>query len=176
MVMVLFRTKTGQEVRIRPLQSSDAPYLIDIFDHMSSVSRYHRFHQPMDNPSQERVRRVAEQVVTADSSLNFGMIAFADLPEKPDMPIGVARYASVDGVEYEAAMSVRDDMQNMGVGTQLMQLLCEAACARGITKLVGVVQTENKPALQVLENLSFPNQRWSEGETIRVEIDLRRDV
>ena len=44
------RTKEGLLLHIRHIQDSDAPYLVDLFEHMGPESRYRRFLQPLDNP------------------------------------------------------------------------------------------------------------------------------
>ncbi len=50
-----FIAKNGQLVWIRPLHSNDAPVLVDIFEHMSSASRYHRFQQTLDHVTHDDV-------------------------------------------------------------------------------------------------------------------------
>jgi GNAT superfamily N-acetyltransferase len=111
--------------------------------------------------SDTHIRREAERIAKADPAHNFGLIAFAHSPESPPLPIGAARYASVDGAEYEAAISIRDDWQGLGVGSWLMELLVQAARQRQIHKLTGYIQHNNKAAWGMLAHLPHPVKRLS---------------
>lgn len=163
--------KNGLLVEVRPIQPDDAPNLIDLFEHMGSESRYLRFHQTLDNPSPRRVRREAEQIVKPEPH-KFGLLAFADLPDQLHAPIGGARYVGVGEGVAEVAISVRDDMQRKGIGTQLMKLLIEKARARGIRRLVADVKNNNKGVWRLLEGLEVPMKRTIEGVYSLIEIDL----
>ncbi|HEX6385393.1 MAG TPA: GNAT family N-acetyltransferase [Anaerolineae bacterium] len=167
-----FETKTGLAVRVRPIQPDDAPYLVAIFEHMSSESRYRRFHQPVDNVGEARVWTEAERIAQADPETAEGLIAFADLPNEPNAPVAAARYVRLEPTVAEAAISVRDDLQNIGIGTRLLQLLAEEAREAGVHKLVAVVQNSNKPIWRILEHLSFAVKREPQGAVSEVEIDL----
>lgn len=167
-----FATRTGLKVRLRHIQPDDAPYLVDIFEHMGSDSRYRRFHQPVDNVSPARVWTEAERIAQADPETSDGLIAFADLPDEPDAPVAAARYIRLEPHVAEVAISVRDDLQNIGIGTQLLQLLAQEARAAGIHKLVGTVQNSNEPIWHILDHLSFAVRRAPQGAVSEIEVDL----
>ena len=165
-----FETKDGLAVRVRPLLPSDAPYLVDIFEHMSADSRYSRFHQSLDSVSPERARQEAENIAHTEAQVGF--IAFADLPDQLDAPIGAARYVEIGDGAAEAAVSVRDDRQGQGVGTRLMFLLVEEAQARGIHKLTATIQSANKAIIHLLNRLPYPHTRTAVGPDIELTLDL----
>lgn len=167
-----FRTKTGLPIRVRYLGPDDAPCLIYIFEHMGSESRYQRFHQTVDNPSLSRVRQEAERIIEVDQASGKGLIAFADLPGEPDVPVAAARYVADGSGAGEAAISVRDDLQGMGIGTNLLCLLAEEAKRAGLHKLVGSVQNSNKAIWCLLHHLPCPLNRTPEGSSSTVELDL----
>ncbi|MCB8942195.1 MAG: GNAT family N-acetyltransferase [Ardenticatenaceae bacterium] len=163
-----FVTKNGCTLRIRPMQHGDAPILIAIFEQMGSDSRYHRFHQPLDNPSPERVQREAEQMVAIVPNGSFGLIAFDG-----DVPVGAARYVIFEGEERaETAVSIIDDYQQSGIGTKLVALLAQEAHERGLHQLVANVQAVNTPALRIMEKLPFPHSQRLDGSVVEVVIDL----
>ena len=79
---ITFRSRAGHIVRVRPMQFEDSSLLVDIFENMSSESRYRRFHQTMDQVNPTRVHQEAANIAQADPSRNWGLIAFVDLPRQ----------------------------------------------------------------------------------------------
>ena len=166
------QTKNGTMLYIRHLDEGDAPYLVDLFEHMSSESRYRRFLQSLDNPKPNLVWREAERIVQGDPKTHDGIIAFADLPDQIDAPVAVVRYVMMEPGVAEIALSVRDDMQGQGIGTQMLQILTVSARESGVKTLVATAQNENEAIWTVLERLPFPMQRKPEGIYSGLEIDL----
>jgi RimJ/RimL family protein N-acetyltransferase len=169
--MTTWQTKDGRSLHIRPLQPDDAPLLVTIFEHMSSDSRYRRFHQPVDNLSAARVLEEAGEIAATVPDNGFGLIALAG-----DLPVGAARYVIFAEGRAEIAVSIRDDYQNSGLGTRLVALVAQEAQKRGIKQLTAEVQTGNEAALRVLEKLPFPRTQALDGSVIQVEIDLTADA
>ena len=167
----VFEAKNGVVVWVRPLLPEDAPYLVDLFDHMSSDSRYSRFHQPLDNVSSERVWREAEDI--AHMARQVGFIAFADLPDQLNAPIGAARYVETGVGVAETAVSVRDDMQRQGVGTHLVSLLVKEARRRGVYTLLATIQRANQAIIHVLNRMPYPYVRTAVGSDIELALDLK---
>ena len=165
-----FETKNGVEVWVRPLLPQDAPYLVDLFEHMSADSRYSRFHQPVNHLPPERVLAEAESIV--HTSPQVGFIAFADLPDQPNAPVGVVRCVCVEEGVAETAVSVRDDMQNQGIGSHLLGLLVKEAQARGVTKLLATIQSSNKSIIHILNQMSYTYTRKSIGPDTELELDI----
>jgi acetyltransferase len=165
-----FETKKGIIVWVRPLLPQDAPYLVDLFEHMSADSRYSRFHQSLQNIDPERVWAEAENIAHIEPQVGF--IAFADLPDQPDAPIGVARCVCLGDGRAETAVSVRDDMQNQGIAFHLMLTLAEEAKKQGIEKLVATAQSSNKPILRVLNRMPYPHTGKTSGAETELEMDL----
>ncbi|MCB8983068.1 MAG: GNAT family N-acetyltransferase [Ardenticatenaceae bacterium] len=169
-----FTTKDGQEISVRRLRHDDAVYLVDIFENMSSDSRYRRFHQMTDNLQPALIWREAENIAHLDEARQGGLIAFADLPDRPQAPIAAARFVCLGEGRAETAVSVRDDMQNKGIGTQLLHLLTEEARAQGIQKLVADIMNNNRAILGVLRKLPYVVSRVPDGLYSTLEIDLTR--
>jgi len=169
--MMTWQTKAGRSLHIRPMQPDDAPLLVTIFEHMSSDSRYRRFHQAVDNLSAARVLEEAGEIAATVPDSGFGLIALAE-----DVPVGAARYVIFAEGRAEIAVSIRDDYQNSGLGTRLVTLLAQEAQKRGIQQLTAEVQANNKAALRVLEKLPFPYAQDLDGPIVQVEIDLTADA
>lgn len=165
-----FETKNGLLVRVRPLLPEDAPYLVEIFEHMSADSRYLRFNQPLTHVASERVWTEAENIAHLEPQIGF--IAFADLPEQAGVPIGAVRCVCLGDGVAETAVSVRDDMQNQGIATNLLDILAEEAKKQGVRKLVATVQNANKPVLRILNRLPYVCTRKVVGPETELELDL----
>lgn len=158
-----FEAKNGLTVNIRPMEPEDAPYLVDLFEHMGAESRYQRFMQPADHVDMDRIWTEAEGIAQVSTGENFGLVAFVDLPERTGIPVAGARYVKLSTAQAEIAVSVRDDMQNLGIGTELMKLLVLHAAANGIDQLVGTIQNNNAAIWAMLRNLGHRLERQPEG-------------
>ncbi len=165
-------TKTGKRITARPLSPYDAPYLVDIFEHMSPESRYRRFQQSLENPNPKQVWEEAEKIAQMEDEQQGGFIAFWQRPLLPDVPVGAARYVRIDDETAEIAMSVRDDMHGQGIGTWLLQMAIDEAVVNGIRKLVGNALNDNDAIWRVLDKLGYPYHRTPDGLISEIELDI----
>jgi GNAT superfamily N-acetyltransferase len=154
------------------MQPEDAVHLVDIFEHMSLDSRYTRFNMAMPAPDPERVQQEAAEMTDFERPKSNGWLAFADLPDRPDTPVAGIRYIHTAPAEAEISLSVRDDMQNKGIGTALFNFLIEEARKAGIKRLVGLAQRNNRPLLKLLNKVSLPMKRTPDGSFIHLEVLL----
>ncbi|MCA9975870.1 MAG: GNAT family N-acetyltransferase [Anaerolineales bacterium] len=167
-----FITRTGSQIRVREIRQDDAPYLLEIFEHMSADSRYRRFHQSMENLSAERKWQEAERIAKTDPTRSGGIIAFADFPGEPNMAVAAARFVCTGNGTAEAAVSVIDTMQRQGMGTKLMDMLIELAQAAGVRHLVASVQNDNVGIWKILQRLPYVTTRVSQGSFSEIIVDL----
>ena len=167
-----FHASAGHIIHVRRLQSDDAPLLVDIFEHMTSDSRYRRYHQSLDHVSAGRIQQEALQIAQADPGKNRCLIAFTDLPGQSAVPIGAVRFVQTSPQKAEVAISIRDDFQNMGIGTQLMRLLAEEARALGFSWLTADIQNDNLAIWHVFKSLPYPVLRSPEGSHSNLMITL----
>ncbi len=63
----------------------------------------------------------------------------------------------------EASIAVRDDIQNQGVGTELLSFLADRAQETGIEQLVATVQRGNRGLWLLLAKADLPIRYESEG-------------
>jgi acetyltransferase len=171
-----YQTSSGLWIHVRPLMPQDAPYLVDLFENMGSASRYSRFLQPLDQVDLDIVWSEAEQIVEKVPATSYGVLAFVDLPERDDAPVAAARYVRLSPTRAEIAVSVRDDMQHKGIGTELMRLLTIRAGEEGIEQLVGTVQNSNAPMWAMLKKLDYRVESRSEGTYSEIIIHLRESA
>lgn len=174
MVQILetFQAKDGTELRIRALEPADASHLVDLFEHMGPESRFLRFNLSLPDPDPELVWEEARRLAQVVPGRDGAWLVFADLPGQPNAPVAGVRYVRIDDVSAEASLAVRDDMQNKGIGGQLLRFLVEQAQAAGIERLVGTVQRGNLPLWRLLKKFSLPLTFDSEGSYTTITADL----
>jgi acetyltransferase len=173
MIFKTFHSGSGFQVGVRYLHPDDAPFLVDLFEHMSEESRYRRFNQALERVPVDRMWAEAEAIAHAVVVNSTGLIAFVDLPDQLNAPVAAARYVLIDDEEAEMAISVRDDMHNQGIGTQMMILLVEEAKAEGLQRLVGSVQNDNKAVWGLLKHIDATIEHILEGTTTQIIIHLQ---
>lgn len=169
----ILHTATGLELRVRPISRGDEPLLLDIFRHLSSESRYLRFHEPLDNASPEYLSKLAEQIIETTVRRGYGLLAFVDLPDQANAPVGGARYVKVADDAAEVAITVRDDLQKYGIGRALLLELVQHARREGIIRLLAVVQAQNQAVLRLLRESPYPIKRFIQGGELFIEADIR---
>lgn len=173
-----FLTPEGLLVGLRAINSSDARYLVDLFNHMGPESRYLRFNISLRNPDPNLVWSEARRLTQIDPERDGAWLAFADMPEDPETAVAGARYVRLDETTAEASLAVRDDMQRKGIGTGLLWFLVEKAQQAGIRKLVATVQRGNRPLWNILKRSPFLLEYESEGSssTITVHLDVEKSA
>lgn len=171
---VTITARSGLEVRVRPLRPDDKPYLVALFESLSPESRYRRFHQVVENPSPAMVERAVKQLTELNPVQDGALIAFADLPGEADVPVAVARYMGLEAGVSEMALTVRDELQRQGVGTQLLKLLFERARRQGLRRIVAYMQPDNVGMRRVLEKMPYELSQRQEDAELQIEIYLDR--
>jgi RimJ/RimL family protein N-acetyltransferase len=167
-----FFSKAGHEIRVRRVKANDTRHLVDIFEHMSSESRYQRYNQTLDNVEPERVWEEATKIACAEKDKNRCLIAFTDLPEGMEIAVGAARLVETGPGIAEVAISLRDDFQNIGIGRQLMRLLAFEARDAGYRTLTASIRNDNPAIWKVFNSLPFEVIRVPEGSYSEVTIKL----
>jgi GNAT superfamily N-acetyltransferase len=119
--------RDGSEVLIRPVQSADAPLLADGFARLSARSRQMRFLTVKKELSAAELRYFTE--IDHHDHEALGAVDRAD-----GRGVGVARYvrSGEDPQAAEIAVTVVDEWQGRGLGTELLAQLSERARSEGI--------------------------------------------
>lgn len=154
----------GSSVHLRPITSSDAAELGEFFKKLSPRSRYLRFHQPRPQLSDEEIKRFTE----VDYRRSFGIVATLGEPPHEQI-IGVGHYICVDSDRADAALAVEDSHQGLGIGTQIVETLAQAARRNGITAFEADVLAENNRMIEVFRDLGFPLHSGLKYGTLHVE-------
>lgn len=103
--------------------------------------------------------------------------AAARLPDGRVEGVGIARLVRTPAEPdaAEAAVTVIDDYQNLGIGRRLLQRLGREALRRGFRRLTGLVLEDNAPMLALLQRYAPGLVQTRAGEHVAVEIRLDSD-
>ncbi|MDQ2749830.1 MAG: GNAT family N-acetyltransferase [Actinomycetota bacterium] len=141
--------RNGLAVRIRPLSGADAPLLADGFARLSARSRQSRFLTGKRRLSASELRYFTE----IDHRDHEALAAVSLIDGRG---VGVARYvrSAADPQAADVAVTVVDEWQGSGVGTELMTRLIDRAITEGIRRFTALIAADNLAVLRLLRNLS----------------------
>jgi len=158
--------RDGSKVLIRQVQSTDAPLLADGFARLSLRSRRMRFLTTKKELSGAELRYFTD--VDHHDHEALGAVSQAD-----GRGVGIARYIrhADDPQAAEIAVTVVDDWQGRGLGTELLARLSGRARAEGIHRFTALVAEDNTAMAGLLRNMSASLAGRSPG-TVEYEITL----
>jgi len=136
----------GTEVVFRPIKPTDEEAMRDLFYSLSEQSVYLRFFQPVKALPHAKVM----PLVSIDYAKDMALVAtIGDVAG--EKIVGVGRYmrASTDDKFAEVAFMVREEWQNRGLATALLDSLKIIAKQNGVEGFVASVLTNNKSMLAV---------------------------
>lgn len=145
----------GSTVMIRPIRREDAPMEQDFVKHLSPDSRYKRFMSTFQELPPGKLRYLTE----IDYVQHLALVAVVQVGGQ-DTEIGVARYvANPSGKSCEFAVAIDDAWQGSGVAGILMLALIDAAKARGMERMEGIILASNYKMLKFARQLGFALHR-----------------
>jgi RimJ/RimL family protein N-acetyltransferase len=158
--------RDGSAVLIRQVRSTDAPLLADGFTRLSPRSRRMRFLGAKTTLSPAELRYFTE-VDHHDHE------AIAALSAAEGRGVGIARYIrdADDPQAAEIAITIVDDWQGRGLGTELLSWLSGRARQAGIHRLTALVAAENVAMAGLARKLGACQARRGPG-TVEYEIAL----
>jgi acetyltransferase len=160
-------------VTIRPIRPEDEPLLVNFHQELSDRSVMFRFFHPIhlsQRISHERLIRVCFN----DYDRELALVAEGRRAENGERFIlGIGRLSKhPGGTEAEFSIVIADAWQKQGLGTQLLTLLLEVARNEKITKLTGMVMSQNLEMQHIAEKLGFKLTRDMEENTVHASIEL----
>jgi len=160
--------RDGSKVVIRQVQPADAPLLADGFARLSDKSRRMRFLARKDQLSAAELRYFTD--IDHHDHEALGALDQAD-----GRGVGVARYIrdAEDPDAAEIAVTIVDDWQGRGLGTELLARLSGRARSEGICRFTALVADDNTAMAGLLRNMSASLTGRSPG-TVEYEITLTR--
>jgi acetyltransferase len=147
----------GTLVTLRPIRPDDAPRLQVTFSRLSPETIYLRFLQTFNQLSDEQARKFAN----IDYQEQMALVGSIQ-EEEEERLIGVARYALLSDHEpglAEAAVVVRDDYQNRGLGKIILDRLVRYAREHGVSAFLATVQVSNARIVHFIKRSGLPFER-----------------
>ena len=169
--------KDGSEVHLRPIRPDDAQRLQQGFTMLSPQTIYMRFLEAAKGLSDKQARQLAEVDYQNRMALVGTVLADGD-----EQIVVVARYDILrerDPSLAEAAIVVRDDYQNRGLGKITMHRLVRYAREHGVRAFVATVHTSNLPVMRFIQHsgLPFEKQMLEPGTwEIRIHLDSNQSL
>lgn len=163
--------RNGEVALVRPIEPDDKWRLVEGLQRLSPTSRYMRFHTAVERFSEAQLRYLTE----IDYHSHMAWVALD--PEHPDEPgMAVARYIRFRDEPHvaEAAITVADQYQGLGLGTILLGLLARTARSNGVTVFRNYVLGENAAMLELLHQLGA-TQTYDVNGVYRVDVPVPED-
>lgn len=162
------RLADGAEILIRPVEAGDAPLLRLMLIHLSALSRYRRFREPVDrfNPKE------LDELTHADHRTREALVALDPVAGEG---VGIAGYFrdAHDPVGAEVTYLVADAWQHRGVGTALLERLATRARAVGIERFTATTLLGSEDARRLLAHVAAPISEHAEGGVVETTAHLR---
>jgi RimJ/RimL family protein N-acetyltransferase len=160
--------RDGSQVLVRPIHSTDALLLAEGFARLSERSRRMRFLGKKEALSAGELRYYTD----VDHHDHEALVA---LDPAGGCGAGVARYVrdADDAQAAEIALTVADDWQGRGLGTELLARLSHRARQEGIGRFTATVASDNVPMGMLLRSVGAVQVRRGFG-TVEYEIALVR--
>lgn len=141
------RLRDGRTVLIRPIRAEDQALEQRFFDSLSAHTRRLRFMKPVTAVN----ARLVHFFTHVDYDRHMAFVC-----ERAGHLVGEARYvANPGGRSCEFAVVVADDWHRSGIARLLIEALIDAARARGMETMEGLVLRENHAMLRFIEKLGF---------------------
>jgi EmrB/QacA subfamily drug resistance transporter len=150
--------RDGSAVLIRQVRSADAPLLADGFARLSDASRQLRFLTKKKELSPAELRYFTNLDHHDHEAL--GALDHAD-----GRGVGIARYVrdTEDPQAAEIAVTIIDDWQGRGLGTELLARLSDRARQEGIRRFTVLVAADNAAVAALLHNTNAELVRYGPG-------------
>jgi len=156
----------GSKVLLRPIRPSDATMKQHLFYALSKEAVTRRY---LGNLKAMPLRRVWPYVaIDYENEMNIVATVVQDGMENI---VAMGSYVRIPNTEMaEVAIVVRDDWQNRGLGTKLLERLIEVAIAKGLKGFTAWVLTENAPMMRVFKKLGHRLEYTVEGDVYHVTV------
>ena len=141
--------RDGQKIVLRHILPSDAEELRRGFRALSPESRYRRFFTGIADLDDAALA----YLTNVDGKDHVAIVATTEsLDLKTERGVGVGRFvrSKEDPTVAEAAVTIVDDMQRLGIGTLVTKALARAAAERGIEKFRCEVLESNDLVVKAL--------------------------
>lgn len=141
----------GRQLNVRPIHPTDEPRMRDLFYALSQQTVYYRFMSHM----RHFPRRQIQDFIFVNHRTSVAMVVTVPEAHGEDI-VAIARYYLDEKTNMaEVAFTVRDDWQNNGIGTFLLNHLATIAIRNGIKGFTAEVLTGNRAMQRVFHKTPY---------------------
>jgi len=164
-------TFRGERLCFRPIKAADESMMQDFFYSLSDRTIYQRYFSVMRAMPHE----TAQTMTTIDYESEMAIVGLAR-EEGRERIIAVGRYGLLGGGSdvAEMAFTVRDDWQNIGIGTFLLHYLAQIAGLRAVGAFTAEILDSNGPMLTILNHCDYPVEYVYEDGVYTTTMRLQR--
>jgi acetyltransferase len=167
---VFIRGKDGREYCLRPIAPADAPSVIRGYHALSPRERWFRFLHAIPEVTPE----VAVAFCSPDPELDICLVIEGQGALAGEIVGGARITGERQRVTGEFSVSMRPEMQGLGLARQALSLAIQAAAEAGYKRIVGYIAPRNGPMLRLASRLGFTLRTDPDDPAIRLA-ELRLD-
>jgi acyl-CoA hydrolase/GNAT superfamily N-acetyltransferase len=162
--------KDGTRVLLRPIKPSDATLKQHLFYALSKESVSRRF---LGSLKAMPMKRVWPYVIV-DYENEMSIVAAVEEGGMESL-IGIGSYVRIPHTTTaEVSFAVRDDWQDRGLGTLMLDHLIQIARKKGLTGLTAWVSINNSRMMHIFRKCGYPMRYKIEGDLYYVVLDLEK--
>jgi RimJ/RimL family protein N-acetyltransferase len=161
--------KDGTEIFFRPVRPTDEAGLSEMLYSLSADSVRSRFF----THTKTFPHRDVQQLTNIDYVQNLALVGTVPGPGGQEEIVALAEYfLEPKNQAAEVAFIVHDEWQKKGMGTLLLNYLCEIGRSRNVRRFLAKVLPQNKAMLAVFHNTDYPVKTEFDGDAYSLVIDL----
>lgn len=165
--------RDGSPALLRLFRRDDAALLTGGFQRLSQESRYARFLAPKSRLTEEELGHL----LRADGEDHLAIGALREGEPVENAGLGIARFVRIaDSTTADAAITVVDDVQRLGLGRILFDRLCSAARERAIERFHCDVLAVNTRMRRLLEAIDADLSVRHESGVLTYRVALTQEV
>jgi len=147
------------QYEIRPISINDRTGVLDLFEHLSTKSRYFRYAHAMSTLPEA----LLNQIIHANKPSDFALVAMILNSDHSQTLAGIVRFIQdPHGLEAEFSLSVRDDHHHEGIGSHLMQAILDCARLNGLSGIYGHINKKNEDMIFLMRHLGYTERTSKE--------------
>jgi len=163
--------ETGKTVEFRPLLPSDEFATRNFYYSLQESTVFYRFFNRRKIFSREMLQK---QWATVDYHQNMTLIGIVQVGKHKEI-VAIGSYGSAGEGVAEVAFVVKEEYQNMGLGTYMLKMLEKIARENKYKAFTAAVLTENESMIRVFEKC-YPNLKIKRVPGGDVEIFMPFDT
>ena len=164
-----FAIDKGRVALLRPIRPEDEPEHYDFMAKLTPEDIRFRFFGTVSQLPHSEMARLTQ----IDYDREMAFIASAPKEDGGRETIGVVRTVTDPNNERaEFAIVVRSDLQDLGLGSKLLDKMIDYCRGRGTALMIGQVLTENRKMLQLAKSKGFTRRPIPDDGAFEVKLQL----